>query len=302
MNFDIVISNPPYQNGLHEKFFQQLTDLVKEEIVEVGPLSWLINPKKKKDMCARINNYYSKIEEIDNRCFDARFNTALGITYLNKNKTPKLYYNNKEYNNTCEVSFISGDPILVSIYNKIKPYADKDNFRMHVYRMHENVLAWSKQPILKDTNSWLCRVPGITDSVYKNNYNAKSYAMYGHLYYSSQCGHYSIAKNLLNQCGKPTEYCIKLNSEIELINFWKYTHTRFFGMCYRLITGGNNIAKTNMSSMIPWLDFTKEWTDDELFSYFGITEEEKQHVIDIQPFLYENWVDDTIPKTHQNAV
>ena len=48
MKFDCIVSNAPYDNGLHEKFESKYFELCKGEIVWVSPLSFLLGKKQNK--------------------------------------------------------------------------------------------------------------------------------------------------------------------------------------------------------------------------------------------------------------
>ena len=61
--------------------------------------------------------------------------------------------------------------------------------------------------------------------------------------------------------------------KIECENVMSYINTRFFHFMVTLQKNTHNCMKT-MYSFVPMQDFTKPWTDDELFEKYGFTEEE----------------------------
>ena len=65
-------------------------------------------------------------------------------------------------------------------------------------------------------------------------------------------------------------------SEVEAINVQKYMTTKFF----RFLLGVRKLKNVYWKnfSFIPYLDFTKEWNDDELYREFGLSEKEKTHI------------------------
>lgn len=65
-------------------------------------------------------------------------------------------------------------------------------------------------------------------------------------------------------------------TEVEAINVQKYMTTKFF----RFLLGVRKLKNVYWKnfSFIPYLDFTKEWNDEELYREFGLSEEEKNHI------------------------
>ena len=52
-----------------------------------------------------------------------------------------------------------------------------------------------------------------------------------------------------------------------------YMQTRFFRFMVSLIKNTQNISKT-VFSFVPVQDFSKPWTDEELYAKYGLTDEE----------------------------
>ena len=63
------------------------------------------------------------------------------------------------------------------------------------------------------------------------------------------------------------------NTEMEAINLKGYVKTRFFRFLMSTILLTQNIAKDKFQ-FIPLQDFSKPWTDEELYAKYGLTEEE----------------------------
>ena len=58
---------------------------------------------------------------------------------------------------------------------------------------------------------------------------------------------------------------VYVKSKKEQINLFKYCHTHFFKFC--IIIAQNKLA--------PWMnDYTQEWTDDKLFKFFNLTQDD----------------------------
>lgn len=75
-------------------------------------------------------------------------------------------------------------------------------------------------------------------------------------------------------------------SEGEAINFAKYMTLKFPRFLLHETYSSMNISKSNFR-FVPYLDYSKEWTDDELFDLFECTPEERKLVLDIiRPMEY----------------
>lgn len=64
-----------------------------------------------------------------------------------------------------------------------------------------------------------------------------------------------------------------VNSEQEGKNLISYMQTRFFRFMMALIKNTQNISK-GVFAFVPVQDFSKPWTDDELYAKYGLTEDE----------------------------
>ncbi len=78
--------------------------------------------------------------------------------------------------------------------------------------------------------------------------------------------------------GKPNEICTEtflkvglFSTETESINCLKYMSTRFFKSMLFFGRSGMNMSQQNFE-LIPLVDFSKEYNDETLYEYFGLTE------------------------------
>jgi hypothetical protein len=63
------------------------------------------------------------------------------------------------------------------------------------------------------------------------------------------------------------------NTEDEANNFLIYIKTNFARFCLSIYKITQN-QYSNIFEYVPWLDFTQEFTDEKLYKYFDLTEEE----------------------------
>ena len=79
MKFDVCIQNPPYDNGLCNKFLVKSFELA-EISVSVMPSAWLLGKKQKTNITKWFDKYGGEIEEINgNDYFDAAIGSSLSI-------------------------------------------------------------------------------------------------------------------------------------------------------------------------------------------------------------------------------
>lgn len=86
---------------------------------------------------------------------------------------------------------------------------------------------------------------------------------------------------------KPGEICTQsylivcpCQTEREARNVYSYLRTKFVRFLILQTLSGMNIS-TNNFRFVPWLDFSKSWTDEELFTRYGLTETEIQFIDDL---------------------
>ena len=121
MKFDVILANPPYDNGLHERFEIKFFDICKGQIIWIAPLSWLLGKRQNIKITKYIDNFYTDIETInDNEYFDARIAGILGTVYVNLLiEENNIYYNKLLFNKSENIKFYSNDNKLITIKNKL---------------------------------------------------------------------------------------------------------------------------------------------------------------------------------------
>ena len=67
------------------------------------------------------------------------------------------------------------------------------------------------------------------------------------------------------------------NNKNESDNFLKYLKTNFSRFCLSICKNSADLNKIDFS-MIPWLDFSREWTDEDLIQEFDLTNEEVEFI------------------------
>ena len=83
----------------------------------------------------------------------------------------------------------------------------------------------------------------------------------------------TIVKNQKVETSSTKAVSFSFKNEIDANNFLKYLKTYFCRFCLSICKNSSDLNKIDFS-MIPKMDFSKEWTDEKLYKHFNITEEE----------------------------
>ena len=83
---------------------------------------------------------------------------------------------------------------------------------------------------------------------------------------------------------KPNEICSEtylvagaFNAKIEAVNYMTYLKTKFVRFLVLQIAMTQQLSKSSFS-FVPYQDFTREWTDKQLFDKYGLTDEEISYI------------------------
>lgn len=296
MKFDVILANPPYDNGLHEKFSIKYFDICDGQICWVSPLSFLLGKRQNKKLTVHLDKYRTDIEQINgNEYFDAAIGGTMGIVYVDMSDKYSHYvkFDGKEYERCSEISMISNDELLVNIKNKIKSKL-KDNLEKHIKKNIETT-AYKNVPLIinPDPDWWIYRVMAFSGhSTARSKEIGEFYALISNkLTYENTCGQYKdlikkrIKSSATGKLKSWLEYYFAFNTETELKNFWNYIHTDFVNILLYFYKTNLHID-FGVQNEIPWQDFTESWDDEKLFKKYGITKEEIQHIYDILPNYY----------------
>lgn len=279
MKFDCIVSNAPYDNGLHEKFESKYFELCKGEIVWVSPLSFLLGKKQNKRITLELDKYKTDIEQINgNEYFDAAIGGTMGIVFcdMNKDEYNEHYvkFDGKDYNKCEEITSYSNDTLLVSIKNKIGCEHLKNNLDSHVYRISNDELGFNTH-LVNTSPNYVVKISCIRGN--KNKPDFYTVVSNDNKEFIKNVGNASDINNL--------KYFINCDTLEEAKNCFNYLSTDFVMICLYFIKTNFHLDRGELK-YVPWQDFTQEWNDEKLFKKYGITKEEIQHIYDILPNYY----------------
>jgi hypothetical protein len=258
MHFDHIIMNPPYKGSLHLKILQEAMKH-SDDVVNLSPIRWLRDPLyKEKPTCDfyKFENVRKHTESLDvissadaNKLFGIGAFIDLGIYHI----TPK---GGRDFTN-----FWKEVRKLAEVMMLEKLLAMKDNLKNHFEKQKLDGI----------------RVP-LTDiggnRGYRPVYKELSYVIDG----KKDGKDWTKCKNMggyEKPEGSALPLSVKFASVAEAQNFYDVFYTKFGSwLC--------DITHTQQHlqfSVLPWLgDYTHPWTDEMLYEYFGLTEDEIKEI------------------------
>lgn len=303
--------------ALYHKFVQTAIELEPKYLAMIIPSRWYRGGKGvgqfRKDSI--IDRRYKEMHHFNNAkdCFPA-VEIKGGVNYFlwDKNHNGKcefsIYENKKCVSKTQKYLDEDGDIILtdligISVINKVKSKAT-EWFKDLVQA--RNVFSIpSSTDDLKEAADSESSVKTIALEKGQEKYSVKYYSQKLMMENFSNKGEDILERMLLsyknykiltpkangNETYKPNAFIIEPNTYVtetflivapgyelkELENIRSYMHTRFFTFLVNQIKISHNTTKDTYRA-VPVVDFSRKWTDEELYIEFGLTQEEIDHI------------------------
>lgn len=282
--FDVIVANPPYSKNLHLKFLDKCVDLGKEEIIFVHPSTQYVEGKgSNKTYADHLDKISDNIKSLEffngNQAFNIALFVPCCITHIDKSKKYKEFeLINKMYganqilpkDSIKDLSIWGHSEELISIKNKVLEILGK-NGNLHEFG---NVLGSRQEHKRKvsDEDMWIVEITHIR----------------GNISMSSDMGmvkdDFFTLTRIDNEPKKGIDpkYNIwwEFKTEEEARNFISYIKTDFARMCLALVKVNQNLYNGELK-FIPVVDFSKKWTDSELYDHFNITEREQAFIKEV---------------------
>ena len=312
MKFDVIVSNPPYQmsdggtaasaKSIYHLFVQQAQKLNPRYITMIIPARWYTNGKGKgvNEFRASMlgDEKISKLVDYSNSadCFPG-VNIAGGVCYFlwDRNyKGPCCVVNMKTNGkqNSCqrmlnEYPVLVRDNIAIDIIRKMNSHKMISNivksysyFSVRSYERGKEEKENEKDVLLLSSNGkgWYGRNKLVDKENILDKYKVViTYAMSGGNKPSSQ-GDYQVVSSL--QILRPNEICTEtylilgcFDALDEAQNMQSYVATKTFRFLLLQALTSIHITKDSFC-FVPIQDFSKSWTDEELYKKYNLTDDE----------------------------
>ena len=292
MKFDLVFSNPPYNDYDDIKILNEIIPIIKEFVI-VHPCAYILKDGKQNATMNKfntlINRKVSSIHFIDPFItFDGVLNpTPCVITHYDEKRNTDIdvSYELKSFFNINDSNYVSKSIDDITIYGSkyldhVLPFKQK----IELYCEKNGSLNQIKQSkISLDNTKFYCQLPQIIGQVNRTK-NFKGF--YEHTFFTLMPLSENTDVTLEDGLPKPSKKNnFVFNTNEELINFKNYLKTDFVRFCLSFKKFSKNL-QTDSFNLIPLMDFTQVWTDEELFEHFKVTKEMAKLIREFLPDCY----------------
>lgn len=270
-SFTYGIGNPPFNQMIDMKFVRLSYELCDVTCI-VHPSTWLIDEKGKQkaftDTKDLIKEHLESIELFNgNKIFGIQLFVPCVITYINRNKKSdgvrcldKINDVEISYDNIYQINKFSNKDVYQSLKDKIYKRSKVDNllnYKNNIGNFYVNTAQIRGHVDLNSNTNMLL------DDFYT-----------------------LVTKDLKVSESKSKHMFFAFNSEKEANNFLQYLKSNFCRFCLSIYKNNSQLDRGELE-IVPWIDFTQEWTDERLYKEFNLTEEEIKFIEKNIPKYYE---------------
>ena len=265
---DITFTNPPYNRGLDLKILRALkeSNLLKK-LICVHPATWLIDIKENPlfDNFKELFDKHTSALDIFNGnpvfgigLFAPCVIIVVDINALYKIKTITWYGEMGWQVASFKDVTIHGrawNPLIKDFMDKVSILCEK-NGSVVAQLIHCKTVESKKFQIQ------LAKIRG--------NVNTENEIMFQDDMYTILQKDISQNTGVRNKEDLPIDKTVlQIGSKKEQENLLNYLASDFSRFCLSLLKTNQNLTCGQSLSIVPWMDFTRSWTDDELFSELG---------------------------------
>ena len=290
--FDVVLMNPPYDNGLGNRFLEKVFN-IGHKIVTVQPLSWLTSKKQRKSITKLADTCDVHIDTLNGiKEFDAGIFGDMAIQYFNTEIDGKIHIYNKVFDKCEDIKPWSKNDVLEQFVNKIGNI--KNSLWDNIKGTNKHDHNYESNP---NDNWWCVKIQKIRGHVNKNTnerHHPDFYTLISNneKFINDNSGQYKDLKLQPNKMGNLDFLYFAFANKNELTNFINYIKTDFVRTCLMITKTNGNLHRGEMK-WIPWFDFSdtvfsksSKEIDDYLFKKFNISDEIRKHIEEVLPDYY----------------
>lgn len=263
---DIIVGNPPYNQSIDLKFMEKSYH-ISDQVLFVHPSTWLIDEKNKQRKFIKakdlIKDDLKSIKLFNgNGIFNISLFVTCSITYIDKKHDGKIKLYDKinnsniEYDDINEINKYNTEEYL-SIKSKVEKYPNN----LWENKYNEGLYYVNLSQIRGNVNI------GNGNDMLKDDF----YTM--------------ITRDEKTSTTKDKHLYFGFDNKVESDNFIKYIKTKFSRFCLSIYKNNSQLCRGELE-IVPWLDFTQEWTDDKLREKFNITDKEWEFIDSVIPNYY----------------
>lgn len=275
MKFDLVIGNPPYQNGDNSHFYKQFVDSAKS----VSDLVAMVVP----------SSYFGNTTMFDNM----KSYSYKGMNFENVELSTSWFIWEKNYIGPCAV-FKDDELIFVEKF-AVAPATDMKIFKIvndlilrgiNGYEINSGDL-WRKDAI-PDKNGiiciWTCGRSGedFDKSVISSTQRSLLAGFGEHkVVFTEITGHYILGHakyaDPSHGIARGSRY-ITVASKAEATNLINYFESKFVKALASVLKATSKHNTKTVFNSIPRIDLSRKWTDSEIYENFNLSSEEISHI------------------------
>jgi len=259
MKFDLIISNPPYNQNLDLKILKNIYDL-GDKICFVHPAGWAYSKKY------NLSKIITDVKKIPLIFFEKIINPSLIFNITILSDVAITMFKKNEINIIESIDLHGDSQLYKSLKTKILNYSNNNN----LYTIDKN----------KNYKKYQCGIAAIRGHKIKRYPTDNINGFYSFIQLTDENMH----------IGKDTKYPIKFffNTIDECIIFKDYLKTKMARFCLSIFKINQNQDSGELASVPYMPTYEHPWTDEEVAAELGLTDEELAWAI--------NWIPDYYPE------
>ena len=280
--FDIIVGNPPFNQMIDHKFLSKSFELSTDYLIFVHPSTWLLDEKRKQSVFNKsrelVKNNLRSIHLFNgNTAFEIGLFVPCVITFIDKN------YNTQVSGIFCEDLTRNVEFFYESIWD-INKFSNLNIYPALKAKIIDGCNKYGSLQSNLNTGQkgdyWV-NVGQIRGTPVREKNNASQFAKNDFYTFGKKA--LQVERQARKQRQK-TQFGFKTKNEAE--NFLSFIKTDFARFCLSLYKINQNLYCGEMLA-VPYLDYSKNWTDKKLYDFFDLTEEEIDFIQKEIPKFYD---------------